>query len=71
VGTAGAQHYRRPPNYTDAKESAEQAYGYLLATVHPDGTIDFNFKEVKQDDIPVGKDYCAPVAEPAGPPKAP
>ena len=23
VGTAGAQHYRRPPNYTDAKESAE------------------------------------------------
>ena len=52
VGTAGAQHYRRPANYTDAKESADLAYGYVLATVHGDGTIDFKFMEVKQDDIP-------------------
>jgi len=65
VGTAGAQHYRRPPNYTDARESAELAYGYVLATVHADGTIDFAFKEVKQEDIPndirehYGKDWIA------------
>jgi len=65
VGTAGAQHYRRPPNYTDARESAELAYGYVLATVHADGTIDFGFKEVKPEDIPndirehYGKDWIA------------
>jgi hypothetical protein len=52
VGTAGAQHYRRPKNSTDAKASAEGVYGYLLATVHPDSSIDFVFKEVKEEDIP-------------------
>ncbi len=52
IGTAGAQHYRLPRNSTDAKASAENVYGYLLATVHPDNTIDFVFKEVKEDDIP-------------------
>jgi hypothetical protein len=52
VGTAGAQHYRLPKNSADAKASAENVYGYLLAMVHPDSTIDFAFKEVKEDDIP-------------------
>ena len=52
VGTAGAQRYRLPANHADAKESAEDVYGYLLGTVHPDGAIDFKFQEVKQDDIP-------------------
>ena len=52
VGTAGAQRYRLPANKTDAKEAAENVYGYLLGTVHPDGNIDFQFKEVKEEDIP-------------------
>jgi hypothetical protein len=52
VGTAGAQHYRLPKNSTDAKASADGVYGYLLATVHPDSTIEFVFKEVKEWDIP-------------------
>jgi len=52
IGTAGAQHYRLPKNHADAKASAENEYGYLLATVHPDKTIDFEFKEIKEDDIP-------------------
>jgi hypothetical protein len=53
VGTAGAQRYRLPKNSaTDAKDSAEGKYGYLLATVHGDGTIDFAFQEVKENDIP-------------------
>ncbi len=59
IGTAGAQHYRLPINSSDANASAENVYGYLLATVHPDSTIDFSFKEVKEDDIPddVGAAY--------------
>ena len=52
IGTAGAQRHRLPKNSGDAKASAENFYGYLLATVHPDGAIDFAFKEVKEDDIP-------------------
>jgi hypothetical protein len=52
IGTAGAQHYRLPKNSIDANASAEGVYGYLLATVHPDSTIDFVFKEVKERDIP-------------------
>ncbi len=52
IGTAGAQHYRLPKNSTDAKAAADGVYGYLLATVRPDGTIDFVFKEIKEDDIP-------------------
>ncbi len=53
IGTAGAQHYRLPKNSaTDAKDSADGKYGYLLATVHADSTIDFVFKEIKEGDIP-------------------
>ena len=52
IGTAGAQHYRLPKNSTDANAAAENVYGYVLATVHPDSTVDFVFKEVKEDDIP-------------------
>jgi hypothetical protein len=51
IGTAGAQHYHLPKNKTDAKSSAENVYGYMLATVHPDSTIDFEFKEVKEEDL--------------------
>jgi len=52
VGTAGAQRYRLPANKADAKASAEDTYGYLLGTVHPDGRIDFAFKPLAEDSIP-------------------
>ena len=53
VGTGGAQRYRLPANKSDAKSAVEDTYGYLLGTVHPDGTIQFDFKEVKESDVPV------------------
>ncbi len=52
VGTGGAQRYRLPANKADAKTSAEDTYGYLLGTVHPDGKIDFVFRPVEEGDVP-------------------
>jgi len=52
VGTAGAQRRRLPKNSTDANYAAEGVYGYLLATVHPDSTIEFEFRRVEEQNIP-------------------
>jgi hypothetical protein len=52
VGTGGAMRYALPPQAPHAKEARTKVYGYLLATVHGDGAIDFKFKEVKQSDVP-------------------
>lgn len=52
VGTAGAVRYRLPKSVSGAKQARTDIYGYLLATVHDDGEIAFQFKEVKSDDIP-------------------
>jgi hypothetical protein len=52
IGTGGATRYPLPPDARRAKEAKEKVYGYLLGTVHPDGTINFNFKEIKRGDIP-------------------
>jgi hypothetical protein len=58
VGTAGAVRYPLPANAKDAKEAKTNVYGYLLATVNPagepEGTIRFEYKEVKQGDVPAG-----------------
>jgi hypothetical protein len=50
VGTAGALRYALPPDAPRAKEARTKVYGYLLATVHPDGKIDFKFEEIKKPD---------------------
>ena len=50
VGTAGAVHYKLPPQ----TQGLENTYGYLLATVAADGSIKFDFKEIKRADIPSG-----------------
>jgi len=54
VGTAGAIRYRLPD--TTAGFSPERArtdvYGYMLATVAPDGTITFDFREISRESIP-------------------
>ena len=52
VGTAGAVRYRLPANLTGAKQARTDVYGYLLATVHPDGEIQFIFKDIKPANIP-------------------
>jgi hypothetical protein len=51
IGTAGAQRYPLPPG-ADLTKSKTYVYGYLLARVYSDGTIDFSFTELKQDNIP-------------------
>ena len=56
VGTAGAERYPLPENASAAKAAKTNVYGYLLATVNPQGeapgTIKFKFEEVKENDIP-------------------
>lgn len=56
VGTAGAERYPLPPDAGDAKEAKTNVYGYLMATVNPEGepagTIKFKFEELKEDTIP-------------------
>jgi len=56
VGTAGAERYPLPPDAKDAKQAKTNVYGYLLATVNPEGkapgTIKFEFQELKEGDIP-------------------
>jgi len=52
VGTAGAIRYRLPPNVHPGPGAQRDVYGYLLATVKPNAEIDFDFKEVKETDVP-------------------
>lgn len=51
IGTAGAYRYKLSPNASDAQEAKATVYGYLLATVTPDGTIDFTFKQLEESDV--------------------
>jgi Calcineurin-like phosphoesterase len=50
VGSAGAQRYALPNPHPEG--SISPVYGYLLGTVSPDGKITFEFKEVKESDVP-------------------
>jgi hypothetical protein len=52
IGTAGAVRYVLAPNASDAKAAKTNAYGYQLATVNPDRTIDFRFHELDEKDVP-------------------
>jgi 3',5'-cyclic AMP phosphodiesterase CpdA len=52
IGTAGAVRYVLPPNASDAKAAKTNVYGYLLATVNSDRTIDFRFHELEEKDVP-------------------
>jgi hypothetical protein len=48
AGTAGAVRYPRPKDAPPMKD----VYGYLLATVAADGTIDFKFEKVEEGHVP-------------------
>ncbi len=63
VGTAGAHRYKLPEDAHKAAEAKTDVYGYLLATAHDDGSIDFKFKELKESAIApdVVKRFGAPL----------
>jgi hypothetical protein len=52
VGTAGAVRYSLPDGINPSPSAQQDTYGYLLGTVKKDGEIDFDFKEVKESEIP-------------------
>ncbi len=65
VGTAGAKRYLLPPELESRNEvlAKTYTYGYLLATVHPDGQITFEYKELTESDVPhdVALRYAKPL----------
>lgn len=52
IGTTGAVRYALPPGAVQATEKKTNTYGYLLATASPNGSIRFDFQEIKEADIP-------------------
>ncbi len=52
MGSAGAVRYRLPADRALSTIDKTDVYGYLLATVAPEGSITFEFREVKESDIP-------------------
>jgi len=52
IGSAGAVRYVLPKVHAADGIALTNVYGYLLATVSPDGTIQFQFKQVMERDIP-------------------
>lgn len=51
IGTAGAQRYKLPPETTPAQHAVTNVYGYMIATVTPDGAITFQFQRLSLDEI--------------------
>jgi hypothetical protein len=52
MGSAGAVRYRLPKDRALSTVDKTDVYGYLLGTVAPDGSITFQFREVKRSDVP-------------------
>lgn len=52
VGTAGAVRYPLPPLADRAEAAMTNVYGYLLGSVGTDASIKFEFKHIKEQDIP-------------------
>jgi hypothetical protein len=53
IGTAGAVRYPLPKGTNpDPAKAQTNVYGFLLATVKPDGQIDFAFRRLNESDIP-------------------
>jgi len=51
VGTAGAVRYRLPAEHAGAKEATTDVYGYLLGHVAADGSVRFEFKQIREADV--------------------
>jgi hypothetical protein len=52
IGTSGAIRYALPPDAGKALEAKTNVYGYLVANVGAGGAIRFEFKEIKEENIP-------------------
>ncbi len=52
VGTAGAVRYALPPDPPANARAKTDIYGYLLATVGSDGTIQFSYEQIHESDVP-------------------
>jgi hypothetical protein len=52
VGTAGAVRYALPADAKKAKAAETNVYGYLLGTAHSDGKVEFEFRHVREGDVP-------------------
>ena len=61
IGSAGARRYALPREAE--KGSKTKIYGFLQATVHGDGTIDFKLHELSEDDLVQAKWPEAPADE--------
>jgi len=51
VGTAGAVRYRLPEEYSTAATAMTDVYGYLLGHVAEDGSVRFEFKQIREEDV--------------------
>jgi hypothetical protein len=51
IGTAGAVRYKLPPETTPAQHAQTNVYGYMIATVTPDGVVSFEFRRLSLDDL--------------------
>ncbi len=63
IGTAGAQRYKLPPDTTPMQHAQTNVYGYMIASVTPDGAVSFDFKRLSQEDLRAisGKAYPDPL----------
>jgi hypothetical protein len=52
IGTTGAIRYPLPAGVAEGESARTNTYGYLLATVSPDRSIRFEFREIRRADIP-------------------
>lgn len=52
TGTAGAERHPLPSGVDPSPTAVQDTYGYLLATVAADGTIEFAFQKLSQSDVP-------------------
>ena len=52
IGTAGAIRYRMPATAARSPLAKTDVYGYLLATVQANGSMDFAFHEIAKGDVP-------------------
>jgi hypothetical protein len=52
IGTAGAVRYPLPAERSGAGAAMTNVYGYLRASLHADGEIEFEFQKLEESDIP-------------------
>lgn len=51
IGTAGAERYPLPDGIAKGEGARSRVYGYLAATVEPNGKIDFRFRELRRAEL--------------------